>query len=417
VTPSFFPRLIHSPQQGNTNCQDEGVELLANSLQYYRKLKVIIPSTASHPHLPISCQTLDLSSNNITEVGFSLFVTSLSQYTSLTTLSLANNQLSDKSIKPLIDMIQNLTSLHSLSVDYNGFSPMALLALINSITLLSSAFRKPFQLLSLCGNNMNTESSKALGNLITSPNGMSLTSLHLDHMNIEPSGEQQIAASIASNQHCQLVTLTGILLGPLMTALGSPTELANMSNGEVLRYVREMWASYSHQSNSHTSTSEQKCSPGERVRVDDYPDTEEDEVDDESKTPPPHDQQRCPRQQYDDKQSIGRKRAASVGRDEQAAGGSGYPTRTNSEDDLADLADDLQVHICNGSGYESNSQNGHTKNREATIAETSEDSSVNISTEQIRSLIKKLEQIFDVILLLTALTHSLLLLDPLAHLD
>jgi hypothetical protein len=270
-------------------------------------------------------------------------------------------------------MIQHLTSLHSLSVDYNGFSPMALLALINSLTLLNPS-HQPFQKLSLCGNNMNTESSRALGGLLTHANGMSLTSLYLDHMNIEVPGEQQIAASIASNQHCQLVTLTGIQLGPLMIELGSPPELETFSNSQVLKYVREMWASYE-QKNGPTNGEGDTNTGQDQVAIDDYPETDDDEQ-----------EQRGHSEPFDDRQSIGRKRAASL---EQTS----YPTRTDSEDDLTDLADDVEVHLRSSQGPLVNTS--RPNKRESGLAETTVEPS-SITTEQIRSLIKKLEQIFDV---------------------
>lgn len=284
-------------------------------------------------------------------------------------------------------MIQSLNSLHSLTIDYNGFTPMGILAIINCLSLLS-CFHRPFIKLSLCGNSMNTECAKALGAFLTHSNGLCLTSLHIDHMNIGTQGEQQIAASIASNQHCKLETLTGILLGPLMTELGSPPQLANFNNIQVLKYVKDMWSTYNQ--NTHKN-----CN-GDNKRnahhIDDYPDTDEDQglnSPDENC----HDgQQHNHQQQQYQQQSIGRKRAASIGTDENNT--LSYSTNTQSEDDLTDLADDVQSHIRSSNPPASNNTNTITKPDNNALAETADETVID--TEQIRALMMKLEQIFDV---------------------
>lgn len=289
-------------------------------------------------------------------------------------------------------MIQSINSLQLLTVDYNSFSPTGTLALINSLSLLN-CFHKPFLKLSLCGNSMNTEGAKALGAFLSHSNGLSLTTLHIDHMGIGTQGEQQIAAAIASNQHCKLETITGISLGPLMTDLGSPSQLAEYSNPQVLRYVKEMWSSYnqSKMENQHQEEKQQQNRKTERdpsnIDVLDYPETEDD---------------------YDMKsrQSIGKKRAASVESvDEDNEIALTHPTNTQSEDDLTELADDVQTHIrAAGSGPGPNqSQTKFIERKENALAETSEETVA--AREQIQSLMKKLEQIFDVSTSLLLLTY------------
>lgn len=293
----------------------------------------------------------------------------LSQHSSLSCISVANNSLGDKSVKHLILMIQSLNSLQSLTIDYNGFTPPGVLAIINSLSLLS-CFHRPLIKLSLCGNSMNTECAKALSSFITHTNGLCLTSLHIDHMNIGTQGEQQIAAAIASNQQCKLEYLTGIQLGPLMTELGSPPQLANFNNAQVLKYVKDMWRTYT-QNNNNSNIRPQS----DERHVDDYPESEEDQ-----------DQHYHTENCYDGRQSIGRKRAASI-TDEKENNTFSYSTNTQSEDDLTDLADDVQSHI-----RSSNPQSSNTARN--ALAETSQDT--GIDTEQIRTLMLKLEQIFDV---------------------
>jgi hypothetical protein len=361
---------------------------------------------------PLLWQILDISFNSITETGFAALVTSLSQYPSLRSLSVSNNKLGDKGIKHLILMIQNINSLQSLSVDYNSFSPTGVLALINSFSLLT-CFHKPFLKLSLCGNSMNTEGAKALGAFLSHSNGLSLTSLHIDHMGIGTQGEQQIAAAIASNQHCKLETITGLSLGPLMTDLGSPSQLAEYSNLQVLGYVKEMWSSYNqskvHEGDHQEQQQQQDQQQREKRERDedlahrnggsqnaaalDYPETEED---------------------YDFKshQSIGRKRAASVESvdDEKNQMTMTHPTNTQSEDDLAELADDVQTHIrAAGPGSSANQSQSKQlmERKDNALAETSEETIA--AREQFQSIMKKLEQIFDVSFLFPT-SHILVLM-------
>jgi Ran GTPase-activating protein (RanGAP) involved in mRNA processing and transport len=407
---SLIDAFLHSSplviSQSNTDCQDEGVQVLANSLQYYRKLEVhnrfsFFSSDLLFCHVP---QILDISFNGITQTGFGALVTSLFQYPCLRSFSISNNKLGDKSIKHLISMIQNINTLQSLSVDYNGFSPMGILALINSLSLLT-CFHKPFLKLSLCGNSMNTESAKALGAFLSHANGHFLTALHLDHMSIGAQGEQQIAAAIASNQHCKLETVTGLLLGPLMTDLGSPSQLAEYSNLQVLKYVKEMWSSYNHSKiENHQQQQEQQQDTGDRnslqrngaATVVDYPETEADE-------------------EY---QCIGRKRAASdesVDEKENQMAMT-HPTNTQSEDDLTELADDVQTHIRAGAPTSAGEAavtgtRNPSHRKENTLAETSEEAIAN--REQIKLIMKKLEQIFDVSSLSSAfVSHSLIIPSP-----
>lgn len=384
----------------------------------------------------------------MSEKSFEILGNSLNNYSTLSILSLSNNQLGDRSIKFLIKLIQNLNSLQQLIIDYNGISPMGILAIINSISLLS-CFHKPFTKLSLSGNSMNTDSAKALGALLNHQNGSSIRQLHLDHMNIGKQGEQQIAVSIASNQHCNLETITGLALGPLMTEIGSPPQLADFNNTQVLKYVREMWSTYNqnNENNSHSDNNSNNINNNGHMNGNgninghfhsndnDCQITETNNiVNDCHQTKNDLDVHNndCNYQfnkisqsdnQHNDIESVLRKRAASIGNEaENNNNNNNYDScnsnnnqtnslnNTQSEDDLTDLADDVQTHI-RSSGpsqlhLQLQQQNQYQQQQQQqqpittiklkanTLAETAEENSTG--AEQFKLLLKKLELIFDV---------------------
>jgi hypothetical protein len=69
-----------------------------------------------------------------------------------------------------------------------------------------------------------------------------ITALHVDRTNMTSEAERFIGAGIASNRSCNLRVLTGFELGKVLTLLGSPAQVGDMSNETALRYLGQMWA-------------------------------------------------------------------------------------------------------------------------------------------------------------------------------
>ena len=68
-----------------------------------------------------------------------------------------------------------------------------------------------------------------------------LKNFYLDRTKMIHTSERNIAAGLASSKSSNLRTLTGFCLGPVLTVRGSPKKLENYSNGQVLKYLAEMW--------------------------------------------------------------------------------------------------------------------------------------------------------------------------------
>jgi hypothetical protein len=160
----------------------------------------------------------------------------------LKVLNIGNNKLGDSAVDGLLFVLGE-SRLEELQIDFSRLTPPATQAIIKAIAdrpMESCCLKK----LSLSGNNMNTEGARAFAGLLARQGGCSLREIHVDQMNFGQAGKRDIAVSIATNPDCALDVITGLALGPLMVELGSPVELANFSNVQVLHYIRGMWAEH-----------------------------------------------------------------------------------------------------------------------------------------------------------------------------
>jgi hypothetical protein len=179
---------------------------------------------------------------------------SLWNYTSMTSLLLDNNKIGDSGAKILASCVASMNLSH-LNVGFNDIGAEGVIALLQaSLMPIESS---SMSVLNLSGSVFNTDVARLLADLLV--RNKTLTELYLDRTNIGSAGERHIAAGIASNRLCGLVSFTGFDLGEVLITLGSPAELAIMPNKKALRYLAEMWRAHEAKeisgNSSHCSTS------------------------------------------------------------------------------------------------------------------------------------------------------------------
>ena len=183
---------------------------------------------------------LNVSFNSISHVGIQYLCESLLGYTSMVKLQLDNNKIGALGGQLLARIIPTMR-LEELDVGFNLIEADGLAALLQSLLP-----NQTLKTLSLSGNLMTVEVSLVMANILK--NDSVLSHVHLDHVSIGPVGERNIAVGIATNVSSRLINLTGFHLGQVLTQLGSPPNLASMSNEKSLRYLHKMWSM--HQDNS-----------------------------------------------------------------------------------------------------------------------------------------------------------------------
>jgi hypothetical protein len=184
--------------------------------------------------LSLPSQELELSFNKITSVGIGPFIDSAVGYNSLRRLLLDNNKLGDVGAKSLALALPHM-QIHELNIGFNDISTDGLLAIIGSISSTPS-----IRVIALSGNTIDNTVAKVLANLLML--NSQITALHVDRTNMTSEAERFIGAGIASNRSCNLRVLTGFELGKVLTLLGSPAQVGDMSNETALRYLGQMWA-------------------------------------------------------------------------------------------------------------------------------------------------------------------------------
>lgn len=136
----------------------------------------------------------------------------------------------------LLSEILPSLQLSELNIGFNEIEADGLISIIKSLVHNSYLHS-----LTLSGNAIDGEVSRLLAFMLV--HNSALEKLYLDRTNMDLKSEKNIAAGLASSKSSALRTLTGFSLGPVLSALGSPSLLASLSNDRVLSYLSEMWAS------------------------------------------------------------------------------------------------------------------------------------------------------------------------------
>lgn len=185
---------------------------------------------------------LDVSFNGISNVGSDALCEALSGYSALRVLNISNNRLGDAAVDGLVFVLGE-SKLEELQIGFCRLTSRGTQAIIRALT------ERPkesccLKSIALSGNSVNTEGARAFAGLLAIHGGCSLREVHIDQMNFGQTGKRDIAVSIATNPDCALDVVTGLQLGPLMVELGSPSQLLTFTNGQVLQYIKNMWAEH-----------------------------------------------------------------------------------------------------------------------------------------------------------------------------
>lgn len=214
LTPSSSIRCL---KIGDNNICDAGLETLSRALSSYRKL-----------------ESLQLSFNDITRNGMELFASTLTGYSTLESLELDNNKIGDEGIKYLVAVMPTL-QISRLNVGFNSIGNEGLSVLFRALTP-----NKYLTHLVISGSTVTAESAIRISELLKYDE--TLVDFRMDKVVISPAGENNIAAGVAHNQNSRLMMFSGFHLGVALSRLGSPGELANMSNETALDFLRKSWA-------------------------------------------------------------------------------------------------------------------------------------------------------------------------------
>jgi Ran GTPase-activating protein (RanGAP) involved in mRNA processing and transport len=182
---------------------------------------------------------LELSFNKITSVGIGSFIDSIAGYRHLSRLLLDNNKLSGAGAKSLALALPHM-QLQELNIGFNEIDSGGLLDVINNVTTSPT-----LKVVSLSGNSIDSAVAIALSNMLAS--NVVLKALYLDHTNLSSHGAKSIGSGIARNRKGALQVLTGMDLGKALVQLGSPLQLADMSNEQALKYLVQVWTYHEQQ--------------------------------------------------------------------------------------------------------------------------------------------------------------------------
>lgn len=162
------------------------------------------------------------------------FIDSLIGYNSLRHLLLDNNKLGDQGAKSLALALQHM-QLEDLNIGFNEIGSEGLMPIIAYALSPMSSITS----LALSGNTIDNNVAKELANMLIV--NVRLAELYIDRTNLTNVGERFVATGIASNKVCPLRIVTGFELGKVLTQLGSPGQVANMSNEQALKYLAQVW--------------------------------------------------------------------------------------------------------------------------------------------------------------------------------
>ena len=201
----------------NNGITDVGAECVAEALNTHRGMI-----------------TLLLSFNGISAEGMKKLAKSFSHYHALKKVDLDNNRIENDGAEALAEAVRHMSSVTVLNVAFNGIESRGLRK-IALVTASSGSLTS----LSLSGNKISSDVAEDIHSLVS--NSRILEVLSLDHHSLGEAGQIQIASGIASNNHSRLKKFTGFLLGPAMVQLGSPADLAPLTNEKCLEYLHALW--------------------------------------------------------------------------------------------------------------------------------------------------------------------------------
>lgn len=169
----------------------------------------------------------------------SSFIDCLIGYRSLTHLLLDNNKLGSAGAKSLALALPHM-ALQEMNVAFNEIDAEGVLALVDQL-----ASSPTLHTLTLSGNVIDDKVAVHLANALSLTGQM--MALYLDHTGLTSHAEESIAGGIARNRRGTLRILTGMDLGKALLRLGSPAQLAEMTNDQALRYLTQVWAFHEQQ--------------------------------------------------------------------------------------------------------------------------------------------------------------------------
>ena len=184
-----------------------------------------------------SLSAIDLSFNHISSSGLTILLNVLASHDNLTALELKKNVVGDEGAKALAVYLRDSRRLKKLGLGFNDIRSEGMIAIASALTPNVS-----LESLTLSGNPIKSDAMRHLGDMLSRDH--ELLHLHLDNVFVHAgeSGEWVLASVIASNRALRLRTLTGFNLSATLIQLGSPAELAGLSNEAALRHLQDMWA-------------------------------------------------------------------------------------------------------------------------------------------------------------------------------
>mmetsp|Transcript_46545 Transcript_46545/g.90948 ORF Transcript_46545/g.90948 Transcript_46545/m.90948 type:complete len:918 (+) Transcript_46545:35-2788(+) len=181
----------------------------------------------------VPLEVIQLSFNSLTCVGVESLMNGIWGSPTLREVRLDNNRIGDRGAQ-LVAVVSTSVDLEILDLGFNNLSPVGIKALMKALANNSS-----LQSLTLSGNPLDTGASKAVAYALAY--NRSLRSLFVDNCSVTYAAQRHIAAGIVSNSQTSLSTLTGYRLGAIAVTLGLPSALDQLTNDQVLTFIRYMW--------------------------------------------------------------------------------------------------------------------------------------------------------------------------------
>ena len=208
----------------DNNLNDNDISLFSQSLSRNRELPLEI---------------LRLSFNKLTCVGIETLMNAIWGSRTLREIKLDNNQIRDRGAQ-LAAVVLTSVNLTVLDMGFNRLTIVGIKALMKSL-----AENKSLQVLTLSGNVLDTNASKAVSYALAY--NRTIRKLYVDHCSLSYAAQRHIAAGIVSNSNLALRVLSGFPLGAISVTLGLPGAMETWSNEQVLKFIRVMWDRYQHE--------------------------------------------------------------------------------------------------------------------------------------------------------------------------
>eukprot|EP00808_Paulinella_micropora_P028511 g40961.t1 len=205
-------------------------------------------------------KSLDLSSENLGQVGASAVAKGLQANKVLQTLNIEGNNIGDRGAAAFADALKENKTVIELLMRGNKIGPAGAEAIANMLKVnkmlqtlwlgdnnigadgakeIAAALKvnRTLQMLSLFNNNIGPEGAKAIADMLKV--NTSLTNLELQDTDIGPEGAKQIAKALQINP--TLETLNGVELNDCFKEL--PAEVLQQGNEGILQYLRSVQSS------------------------------------------------------------------------------------------------------------------------------------------------------------------------------